>query len=122
MLLVFFLHCKNPDAKNKTMHYSSFDICHTTKRTILLFLTKCANHYIRQSTANSQTNVQHSTILTSASCHFMSSCSMLSFSPLLCLNLLGCPKSAHFICTIIWLLAVDNLKKVIYRPCFWCFM
>ena len=89
-----------------------------------IYDTKYVNHYIRQSTANSQTNVQHSTILTSASCHFMSSsCSMLSFSPPLLL-----PKIAWLskICTFhlyhYMASCCGQFKNVIYRPCFWCFM
>ena len=89
-----------------------------------IYDTKYVNHYIRQSTANSQTNVQHSTILTSASCHFMSSCSMLSSFSRLLFDILGCPKSAHFICVCNYYMAscCGQFKNVIYRPCFWCFM
>ena len=78
-----------------------------------IYDTKYVNHYIRQSTANSQTNVQHRVpylLLPHVILWVLLAQCYLSLLLFFCLELLGCPKSAHFICTIIWLLAVDNLK------------
>ena len=78
-----------------------------------IYDTKYVNHYIRQSTANSQTNVQHRVpylLLPHVILWVLLAQCYLSLLLFFCLKLLGCPKSAHFICTIIWLLAVDNLK------------
>ena len=94
-----------------------------------IYDTKYVNHYIRQSTANSQTNVQHRVpylLLPHVILWVLLAQCYLSL--LLLLLFFYLPKLAWLskICTFhlyhYMASCCGQFKNVIYRPCFWCFM